>query len=169
MPERLETMLCSPQGDSMHLGSDELGLYLKGQLSREQIPVVETHLADCETCVGSMVEQDKYLWCLAELSGDELDVGGDKRLYPRVATDEAAAIQVLATFSNESWDVRVVDVSKGGLGIYTERPLAVDSLIRVKMKFSVACGDVRHCQSSGGGFHAGIRLHDYFLANGVGR
>jgi hypothetical protein len=153
----------------MHPETEEFGLYLKGQLAREPLLALESHLAACESCVRAMVEQDRYLWCLAEVSGSELTFDGEKRRYPRVATDEAASVQVLAPFQIETWDVRIVDVSKGGVRILTPRPLQPESLIRVKMRFSVSCGDVRHCSAAPGGFHAGVRLHDYFLASSAGR
>ena len=149
----------------MHLQTEEFALYLKGQLSLDSLVAAESHLATCATCVQAMVEQDKYLWFLAEVSGNELDVEGDKRRYPRVATDEAASLQLLAPFSKENWDVRVVDVSKGGVRVFTPQPLTPDTLIRLKMKSSVACGDVRHCLATPEGFYAGVRLHDYFMAS----
>jgi hypothetical protein len=149
----------------MHLEPEELALYLKGQLSLDSLPSLESHLAACETCVQTMCEQDRYLWCLAEISGDELAPDGDRRHSLRVATDQAASVQSLSPFSIDAWDVRVVDVSKGGVRIFTPRPLAFESLVRIKMKFTVACGDVRYCSPGEGGHYAGIRLHDYFLAS----
>ncbi len=149
----------------MHAESEEIALYLKGQLSRDALPALEHHLASCESCVQTLREQDRYLWCLAEISTNEFSPEGEQRQYPRLATDEPAVIQSLAPFATEAWDVRIVDVSKGGVRIQTPRPLAPDSLIRVSMKFSIACGDVRHCTPTPTGYQAGIRLHDYFLAN----
>ena len=148
----------------MHPEPDEFALYLKGQLSRDVIPALEHHLASCEACVQALREQDRYLWCLAEISTNEFSLEGEKRRYPRLGTDEPAVIQSLEPFATDAWDVRIVDVSRGGVRIQSPRPLAVDSLIRVKMKFSVACGDVRHCSPVENGFQVGVRLHDYFLA-----
>jgi hypothetical protein len=149
----------------MHPEPEEFALYLKGQLSPDVIPALEQHLAACEACVQALCEQDRYLWCLAEISADELTLDGEKRRYPRITTDEPAVIQSLAPFATDVWDIRIIDVSKGGVRIHTPRPLEPESLIRVSMKFSIACGDVRHCTSTVDGYHAGIRLHDYFLAN----
>ena len=113
-----------------------------------------------------MVEQDKYLWFLAEVSGDELSIDGEKRRYPRIATDEAATVQVLdSVFRRQPGTCASVDVSKGGVRIVTPAPARPDSLLRVKMKFSVACGDVRHCSPAEDGYYVGVRLHDYFLAS----
>lgn len=148
-----------------HLEPEALALYLKGQLERDSLPDLESHLATCEPCVQALREQDRYLWCLAEISTNEFSPEGEKRRYPRLTTDEPAVIQLLAPFVPDHWDVRIVDVSKGGVRILTPRPLIAESLIRVQMKFSIACGDVRHCSPAANGYHAGIRLHDYFLAN----
>jgi hypothetical protein len=142
---------------SEHVNEDSLELYLKSQLEEESTSAVEAHLVECEDCVTKLAEQDKYLWCLAELHGE-------RRRYPRVATDEAASVQILNPFSVDVWDVRIVDVSEGGLRIYTPHPLPTESLIRIRMQHSVACGDVRHCTPADNWFYAGIRLHDYFLA-----
>ena len=147
---------------AQHADEKDLELYLKDQLSVGSVAVMEAHLANCQACVGKLAEQDQCLWYLAELSAEDGPQEGEKRRYPRVATDEPATIQVLNPFMGEAWDVRIVDVSKGGLRTHTPKPLEPGSLIKVKMQFSVACGDVRYCVPGDKGFYAGVRLHDYF-------
>ena len=70
-------------------------------------------------------------------------------------------MQILNPFSASKWDVRVVDVSRGGLRTHTPNPLTPDSLIKIQMQFSVSCGDVRYCIPAENGFYVGVRLHDY--------
>jgi hypothetical protein len=152
---------------SGHILPGVLALYLKAQLSPDRVADVEAHLEACELCVQKLSEQDKFLWCLAELSGDTLVTGGEKRRYPRVATDEPASLQVLSPFAAEAWEVRIVDVSTGGLRAITPEPLMPGALVRLNMRFSVACGDVRHCNPGDNGFQTGIRLHDYTPAPGT--
>ena len=146
---------------SKHIEEKDLELYLKAQLSSESIAVIDAHLGGCGDCVGKLAEQDKCLWYLAELSAGERAGDGDKRRHPRVVTNEPAAIQVIHPFGIDTWDVRIVDVSIGGLRTYTPKNLMPGSLIKVKMQYSVACGDVRYCVTAENGFYAGVRLHDY--------
>ncbi|MGO9561542.1 MAG: PilZ domain-containing protein, partial [Candidatus Korobacteraceae bacterium] len=146
-----------------HIDDRDLELYLKSQLNDDSISVIDAHLERCPVCVSKLAEQDQCLAYLAELSAEESFGGTEKRVYPRVATDEPASLQVLNPFSAGMWDVRIVDVSKSGLRAYTSRPLTPGSLIRVKMQFSTACGDVRYCIPEENGFYAGVRLHDYFF------
>jgi anti-sigma factor RsiW len=148
---------------SKHIDAKDLELYLKAQLSHESVSAMDAHLGACEDCAHRLAEQDKCLWYLAELSSGGGDGDGDKRRYPRVATNEAAALQVIHPFSIDSWAVRIVNVSKGGLRTYTPRSLMPGSLIKMKMRYSVACGDVRYCVPADNGFYAGVRLHDYFV------
>jgi hypothetical protein len=148
---------------SKHIDTKDLELYLKAQLTKESISAVDAHLGSCEDCASKLAEQDKCLWYLAELSSGEIAGGGDKRRYPRVVTNEAASMQALNPFSLDIWDVRIVNVSRGGLRTYTPRNLMPGSLIKMKMRYSVACGDVRYCVPADKGFYAGVRLHDYFI------
>ena len=146
---------------SEHVDEKDLELYLKYQLSNELVSAIDAHLGSCQVCVDKLAEQDKCLWYLAELRADEGAGGGERRRHKRLVTNEPASLQVLNPFSVGIWDVRIVDVSEDGLRTYTPKPLMPGSLIRVKMQFSVACGDVRYCVPAEDGFYAGVRLHDY--------
>ena len=151
-----------------HVDEKDLELYLKEQLSQELASAVDAHLAACGDCAQKLSEQDKCLWYLAELSADDVPRDGEKRRHPRLPADDPASLQVLEPFSAEKWDVRIVDVSLDGLRAHTARMLAPGSLIKVKMRYSVACGDVRYCVAADNGFYAGVRLHDYFRADSAG-
>ena len=145
---------------SEHIEEKSLELYLKDQLSNESISVIDAHLGRCGDCVSKLAEQDKCLWYLAELNTGQ-PAGGEKRGYPRVVTNLAATIQGLNPFSIDIWQVRIINVSTGGLRVYAPKSLMPESLIKVKMPYSVACGDVRYCLPADDGFYAGVRLHDY--------
>ena len=149
---------------ALHIDESELESYLKSHLSDGEVAALETHMAQCEDCTGKLAELDKCLAYLSELGTEE---GGslpsERRAYPRIATDEPAVLQVLIPFSRDAWAARIVDVSRGGLRTHTPKPLQPGSLIRVKMQFSIACGDVRYCIPAESGYYAGIRLHDYFF------
>ena len=148
---------------SEHIQEYDLELYLKAELSDESISVIDAHLKDCGDCVKKLAEQDKCLWYLAELSDGVAALDSDKRGSPRVVTNDAAAIQVLNPFCIDIWKVRVVDVSKGGLRTLTPRNLPPGALVKIRMQYSVACGDIRYCVPAENGFYAGVRLHDYYF------
>ena len=153
-------MTAAEQTEHVHEG--ELELYLKDKLSRESLETIDAHLRSCQACSGRLAEQDKCLWYLAELNSSE-NPDGERRRHPRVATDGPAILQVLNPFSAHVWQVRIVDVSISGVRALTTKSLQPGSLIKVKMQYSVACGDVRYCIPAEDGFYAGIRLHDYFV------
>ena len=146
-----------------HVLENELELYLKDQMSQESLAVIDAHLGSCQACSSKLVEQDKCLWYLAELTAGAVAGDGERRRHPRLATNDPASVQILHPFSAGIWDVRIVDVSKDGLRTYTPSELMPGSLIKLKMQYSVACGDVRYCVPADNGFYAGVRLHDYFV------
>ncbi len=146
-----------------HVRENELELYLKDQLSKDSLASIDAHLGSCQACSGKLAEQDKCLWYLAELTAGEGADDGERRRQPRLATNDPASVQILHPFSADIWDVRIVDVSKSGLRAHTPKSLLPGSLIKVKMQYSVACGDVRYCIPADNGFYAGVRLHDYFV------
>lgn len=154
-------MLAAKQSE--HIQEHDLELYLKAELSSEAISVIDAHLTDCGDCVKKLAEQDKCLWYLAELSDGEGAADIEKRRSPRVVTNDAAAIQMISPFCIDTWDIRIVDVSKGGLRTFTPRDLAPGTLVKIKMQYSVACGDIRYCVAGENGFFAGVRLHDYYF------
>ena len=145
-----------------HVHESELELYLKDQLSKESTATIDAHLGSCQACSSKLAEQDKCLWYLAELNNDAAR-DGERRRHPRLATNDPATLQVLNPFSDDVWDVRIVDVSISGLRAHSPKILLPGSLIKVKMQYSVACGDVRYCIPGDNGFYAGVRLHDYFV------
>ena len=105
---------------SEHVDEEYLQLYLKDRMSRELSAVIDVHLGSCQSCAGKLAEQDKCLWYLANLGSEErVREDGEMRRQPRYATNEPATLQVLAPFSVAVWDVRIVDVSEGGLRVFT--------------------------------------------------
>jgi hypothetical protein len=146
-----------------HIIDTDLEAYLKDSLGSEFAALIDTHLAGCQQCVQRLAEQDQSLWYLAELaSTDQNLMLGEKRGQQRHATDESAFLRVLVPFSNDSWGVRIVNVSMGGLRVHAPKDMLPGSLVKVTMKYSVSCGDVRYCEPGESGFYAGVRLHNYF-------
>lgn len=152
----------SPAAQSGHIDEADLERYLKAQLTKESISLIDAHLNSCPMCVNKLVERDKCLWYLAELSVDAGSHSKEKRRHPRVITNDAALIQVLNPFSPRVFEGRIVNVSESGLRAYTREHLPSGSLIRVTNQFATICGDVRYCLPKDEGFYTGLRRHDYF-------
>ena len=62
-----------------HVLAHELELYLKDQLNKESLAVIDAHLGSCQACASKLAEQDQCLWYLAELAADESVFDGEGR------------------------------------------------------------------------------------------
>jgi len=86
--------------------------------------------------------------------------GLERRREPRIATDDAASMQVLNPLLDGRVAIRVLDVSRNGLKLCTLTHLQRGTLVQVYLRNIVAMGEVRHCVKIGDEFHAGVRLDD---------
>lgn len=87
--------------------------------------------------------------------------GPDRRTETRFPTDELAKMKILRPLGEGS-EVRVLDVSKGGLKLRVPELLQPGTIIQVHLKAAIAMAEVRYCLAADGGFHAGLRLLDLF-------
>jgi PilZ domain-containing protein len=86
----------------------------------------------------------------------------NRRLETRFPTDESAKMRVLRPLSGSGSEVRILDISKGGLKLQVPDPLHPGMLVQVRMKTAIALAEVRYCVPAGLGFHAGVSLQDVF-------
>ena len=91
-------------------------------------------------------------------------VGRERRSEPRFGTNRPALLQILNPFSDECWHVRVLDVSKNGLGLYMSVAPMPGSAIKVRMKDCVAFGSTRYSVRTTGGFLVGVQVSDHILS-----
>jgi hypothetical protein len=75
-------------------------------------------------------------------------------------TSNSALLQILNPFSDKSWYVQVLDVSKHGLGLWMPTGLMPGSDVKLRMKDYVAFGNARYCIVTIEGFLVGVKLHE---------
>jgi len=60
-----------------------------------------------------------------------------------------------------SYEGRIDNISKNGLGIRLDEPLACDDLVRVDLNEYVLIGEIRHCEPTGGAYSIAIELFEF--------
>jgi hypothetical protein len=78
----------------------------------------------------------------------------------RVPTDDPATLQILTPPSPDHWDLRIRDVSKGGMCVRTPKAIDRGAHVRVQRGAVIAREEVRYCVAVGDMFHVGIRFMD---------
>jgi hypothetical protein len=147
----------------MHVRDEDLELYLMERLEKAQTATIEAHLTDCSACAVRLRSADVLSNQLADLPRKQTPFGGvEKRCEPRVTTDEAGVLQKINPFSPDRLNVRVLEVSKGGMRVSGPNSLEPGTNVKVLLNSEIAFGEVRHCRMVGGAYHAGIQLHDTF-------
>ena len=59
-------------------------------------------------------------------------------------------------------NVRVLDVSEGGVKVRVAEALKPGTVIQVRLKGAIALAEVRYCRKVGTEFHVGVQLQDVF-------
>ncbi len=127
---------------------------MSGQLSEKDSALVHAHLEECEECRLKLVE----IAIEAQWKGPE------KRQEPRIRVSFSGRLKLLdpVTSIGPPHDVRVIEISRGGLKIQTLRYLIPNTLVQVHFNGSATLGKVRFCIRSENGYTAGIeRVQDF--------
>ena len=143
---------------AVHLHEDDLELYLRGQLESERLWSTEQHLLMCEIC------RLQLSICLGQRLALQIVVGpttdtSQKRSEPRFDTKGDGTLQELHPLSLERHKVKIVNVSKNGLGLVSPRALLPGTIVQLRIKDIVELANVRYCSASDEGFRIGLRLH----------
>ncbi len=132
-------------------------LYLRGALELERIPVAESHLLECESCrqlLSDCLGQRIAFYAVNGLKSPQ------KRLEPRFSTESEAILQELHPLSLERQKVKIVNVSKNGLGIVSQKAIFPGTIVQLRIKGKIELGNVRYSVALGdSGFQIGLRLH----------
>ncbi len=83
----------------------------------------------------------------------------ERRAETRYSTKDPAEIQILPGPAQPIYGI-ILDVSRSGLRVAVPRHLDRGEMVKVKLHKNVIFGEVRHCRSVAGAFHAGIRIQD---------
>jgi hypothetical protein len=139
-----------------HLHAEELELYARQDVSEPKNPEFEAHLADCPFCRAKLAAAVEFSHALAHLRQEAAEM----RDSQRIPTDDPATLQVLNPLSSDHWEVRIRNVSKGGMCVRTPRPIDRGAYGKVQRGTNIACGEVRYCIPVGEMFHIGILIRD---------
>jgi hypothetical protein len=149
----------------MHVREEDIELYILGRLARPHLPVIEAHLVGCASCQQKAADAAKVLARLAGLSTGAAGFDGrDKRKDRRISTDDSALLRVLSPLSFDKLEVRILDVSRGGLKVQVPISLSIGTIVQIPLRKTVAFGEVRYCIPAGNEFHAGVQVHDSLTA-----
>jgi anti-sigma factor RsiW len=145
----------------MHVSDEDLDLYLSEGLGNRKAETVDSHLAECAACAVRVNSANSYAKQLADLGRIQAAFGWtEKRREARVGADEAGVLQRISPFSQDRFDVRILNVSTEGLSVTGPHSLEPGTNVKVRLKRMIAFGEVRHRRMVGGAYHAGIQLHD---------
>jgi hypothetical protein len=144
---------------AVHVHEDDLELYIRGHLELERIPMVESHLSECESC----------RWLLSDCLGQGLALhlikssgsnAVQKRSEPRFSAEGEATVQELHPISFGRHKVKVVNVSQNGLGISGSKAISPGTIVQLRINGTIVLGNVRYCSLLGDcGFRIGVNLH----------
>jgi len=83
-----------------------------------------------------------------------------KRSEPRFDTEGEGTLQELHPLSLDRHRVRIVNVSKNGLGLVSLKAILPGTIVQLRIKDVVELGNVRYCSElDNGGFRIGLRLN----------
>jgi hypothetical protein len=139
-----------------HVPAEEIDLYARQGVSNAKRAEIENHLAGCLSCRSKITQAVEFSHALAQLQREVADMRDERR----IPTDDPATLQVLGAGSPDHRDVRIRDVSKGGMYIRTAKPIDKGAHVKVQRGSMISVGEVRYCIPVGEMFHAGILLRE---------
>ena len=143
---------------TVHLHEDDLELYLRGQLESERLTSTERHLLGCKICRLQLSNCLGQRLALQIVAGPQTDTT-HKRSEPRFDTEGEGTLQELHPLSLERHRVRIVNVSKNGLGLVSLKAVLPGTIVQLRIKDVVELANVRYCSASDEGYRIGLRLH----------
>ena len=137
-----------------HSSDDDLKLYVGGQLSAAGASVIQVHLDGCEECQLR----------LADIAIQARWQGPERRADPRVPVNFEGRLKLLdpVTSIGPPHPVKVVEISRNGLKVITQRYLIPKTLVQVRFNGKAVLGEVRYCLQADAGFQIGLKLVEDF-------
>jgi anti-sigma factor ChrR (cupin superfamily) len=137
----------------MHPQDGDLNLYALGRLTPRQASKLTSHLAGCEVCHHK----------LSHVKGlGQPPAFRERRGAARTPANDRASMRVLTTQPSGRVNVRILEMSKGGLKLLAPGSLHVGTSVQIRLKHTIALGEVRHCRPAGVAFHVGVLIQDVF-------
>ena len=142
-----------------HVHEDDLELYLRGQIESERVSNIERHLLECIYCGKRLSD------CIGQRAARRLLQGTkservQKRSEERFSTEGEATLQELHPLSLDRQKVKIVNVSKNGLGLVSPKAILPGTIVQIRIKDTVELGNVRYCTAlDQDSFRIGLRLN----------
>jgi hypothetical protein len=147
---------------SEHVYEQDFDCYPLGFLENGKDLAQKIRLSELKRCVGNLSKSDDGLRERTLPSTKHTTYGGrEKRSEPRFVTNDSGFLQILNPFSDNMCRVRILDVSKNGLGLRLPTAALPGSEVKVGMKDYLAFGNIRYCVQTAEGFLVGIQIHDF--------
>lgn len=135
--------------DTLHLvhsSYDDLVRYIQGQLAPERLSVIDPHLLDCIICrekLSKVVGSQLMLHVVGKAKADQKR----ERSEPRFNAGSEAIMQSLSPLSLDRQNVKVLDVSKNGVGILAPESALPGTIMQIRINTAVELGEVRYCSA----------------------
>ena len=152
--------MLSPQAPAaVHIHEDDLELYTQGRLELERIAMAESHLLECESCRQLLSERLGQRLAFHPIKTPESN-SATRRCEPRFSAEGEATVQELHPLSLDRHKVKVVNVSRNGLGILGPKAILPGTIVQLRINGTVELGNVRYCLAlEDGAFRIGLQLH----------
>jgi hypothetical protein len=145
----------------IHACDEDLELYLLDRLHTDHKLTLESHLRGCSACAIKLTSAKLLVTQLAELGREQAVFDGkEKRTQPRRTTDTHGVLQRISPFFPDRVNVRILDVSGDGMRVGAPVSLEPGTTVKVRLKRTIAFGEVRYCRAVGSAYHAGVLLQN---------
>jgi hypothetical protein len=144
----------------LHVNAEDVELYARRRLSGAERKSIDDHIAGCPPCRSKVAAAIEYSQALSHMQREAAEM----RDSHRVPTDDPATIQVLNPRFPEPWDVRIRNVSTGGMCVRTPRPIDRGTQVKVRRGNQIASGEIRYCVPVGEVYHVGILVSEVVTA-----
>jgi len=145
-------------GHPVHASYDDLVRYIQGRLAPERLSMIDPHLVDCDTCrerLSKTIGSQLMLHFVGKAKADQKR----ERSEPRFSTGSEAIVQNLSPLSLDRQKVKIVDISKNGLGILASQAALPGTIMQVRINTAIELGEVRYCAAcDSNGYRIGLRF-----------
>jgi len=156
-----ETEAHPPMSDirhPVHASYDDLVLYIQGRLRPERLSAIDPPLLDCDKCRERLYLSIRLQLMLHFVGNAKADQKRE-RSEPRFSAGSEAVVQELSPLSLDRQKVKIVDISKNGLGIVASKAALPGTIMQVRINTAVELGEVRYCSAGdGNGYRIGLRF-----------
>jgi anti-sigma factor RsiW len=149
----------------VHSYDEDLEMYVRGRLEPQHMALLDAHLLECEACRTRLTRCIGLQLTLHPIgvAKSEVTEVTQRRCEPRFHTGDDAIFQQLSPLSLERQAVRIVDISRNGVGLLAPGSALPGTIVQLRIVDTVEIGEVRYCSARGTeGYRIGLRLHPEF-------